>query len=538
LSGSEPTRRPESESVSGTPPLEQTIQVTVIARAHGAKALVSAVSEMATLPPHQRRHLSHEEFRQRFGARQEVLERIAAAASELGLEVADLNPAGRSATLRGTVAQMCRIFRVEPVLHRRADGTYRSFKGPIQVPEQLASDIEAVIGLDDIPVAVPHVCRHLRTVDAYTHPAEIARLYDFPEADGAGQRVAIIELGGGFHEADLDLYFAEQGLAKPTIVVHELDGARNNPADAEAILATIEAAGISVNYPAMAERAPADDPRNSAKNINWTVETSMDIELVGALVPRAEIHVYFAANNTNGKYHALRAALEDDCSVISLSWSGHESDKSPSYIDLIESVLHEAALKGVTVCCASGDDGRLVYPASSPYALACGGTHLHDTETGAVHEKVWNEAVPVPAARRMCSGGGVSEVFDLPSWQESADVVGKTGLSGRGTPDVAAKADLHTGYYTVVGGSIIGGGGTSAAAPTWASLVTRINQHLAENGSRIGYLTPLLYVLDRVEVFRDIAGGHSGIYQACSGWDPCTGLGSPNGSKLLEWLLP
>ena len=90
----------------------------------------------------------------------------------------------------------------------------------------------------------------------------------------------------------------------------------------------------------------------------------------------------------------------------------------------------------------------------------------------------------------------------------------------------------------MVGGEIYGGGGTSAAAPLWAALVARINQELATRGEeRVGFLTSLLYTLDLDGSLTDIGGGYTGLDQACGGWDPCTGLGSPNGRKLLAALL-
>jgi kumamolisin len=110
----------------------------------------------------------------------------------------------------------------------------------------------------------------------------------------------------------------------------------------------------------------------------------------------------------------------------------------------------------------------------------------------------------------------------------------KTGAEGRGVPDVAAKADVATGYGIVAGGLDLAMGGTSAAAPLWAALVARLNEEL---GAPAGYLTPLLYQSRLRAGFRDITRGESGPrFQASRGWDPCTGWGSPKGTQLLEAL--
>lgn len=104
-------------------------------------------------------------------------------------------------------------------------------------------------------------------------------------------------------------------------------------------------------------------------------------------------------------------------------------------------------------------------------------------------------------------------------------------------PDVASKADVATGYIILADGQEGLVGGTSAAAPLWAGLIALLNQKL---GKPVGYLNPVLYGLK--DVFQDITEGNNnmtdsnGPYQAHSGWDACTGLGSPDGTKLLSAL--
>ena len=105
------------------------------------------------------------------------------------------------------------------------------------------------------------------------------------------------------------------------------------------------------------------------------------------------------------------------------------------------------------------------------------------------------------------------------------------GPVGRGVPDVSGDADPNTGYNILVDGKAMPIGGTSAVAPLWAGLVTLLNQKL---GKPVGFLNPILYA--NPGALNDITQGSNGDYNAGPGWDPCTGLGSPNGMKLLAVL--
>jgi kumamolisin len=170
------------------------------------------------------------------------------------------------------------------------------------------------------------------------------------------------------------------------------------------------------------------------------------------------------------------------------------------------------------------------FPASSPYVLACGGTKLTLSGTKISSEQAWNEL----SANEGATGGGVSEVFALPSYQQSANVPkAPNGFVGRGVPDVAGDADPETGYNVLVDGQQTVIGGTSAVAPLWAGLLVRINQSLGKN---VGYLNPLLYTKNVEATLHDITVGNNGTYSAGPGWDACTGLGTPDGAALLAAL--
>jgi kumamolisin len=223
-------------------------------------------------------------------------------------------------------------------------------------------------------------------------------------------------------------------------------------------------------------------------------------------------------------------------SVISISWGGPESAWTAQAMTAMDDAFQTAAAMGITVCVASGDNGssdgvndgndHVDFPASSPYALACGGTRLHASKTTITSEVVWNDG-----ANGGASGGGISSFFPTPGWQMGKKAVQRGGtaiaLTKRGVPDVAGDADPETGYNVRIDGTDTVIGGTSAVAPLWAGLIARVNQ---TNGTPAGYLNPMLY--SKPQALRDIISGDNGDFLAAKGWDACTGLGTPNGPAL------
>jgi len=267
---------------------------------------------------------------------------------------------------------------------------------------------------------------------------------------------------------------------------------------------------------------------------------ALDIEVVGAVAPEARIAVYFGPNTQQGFYDAISAAVHDRVrmpSVISISWGGPEDTWAGATINAFQALFHDAALLGISVCVAAGDNGssdgemdggnHVDFPASSSWVLSCGGTRLTSNS-----ETVWNDGENGGA-----TGGGVSSHFSKPAYQAHISVptpAETANPTGRGVPDVAGNADPASGYVVIVDGQEGVIGGTSAVAPLWAGLIALLNQEL---GKPVGWLHPKLYgVLSQHKALRDITAGNNGAYQAAAGWDPCTGLGTPNGQAILALL--
>jgi kumamolisin len=339
-------------------------------------------------------------------------------------------------------------------------------------------------------------------------PIQLGELYAFPTgADGSGHTVALVELGGGYRTNDLQTYFTSLGLpTMPSVTAVSVAGGANLPGTA------------------------AD------------AEVMLDIEVLGALAPGATIVVYFAPNTDQGFYEAISQAAHDTAhkpSVISISWGSPENSWNSQALTAMHTALEDAAMLGVTITVAAGDHGssdghddggiHVDFPASSPYALACGGTTLIAGSDTISTEVVWNDA----ALNGGATGGGISTQFAVPDWQHTATVpIAPNGFAGRGVPDVAGDADPLTGYQVRVDGADQVLGGTSAVAPLWAALVARLNQQL---GAPLGDPHRAFYQIGST-AFHDITVGNNGAYTAVAGWDPCTGLGSPNGQALLNAL--
>ena len=499
---------------------DERLEVTLRLRAKTPIAhALAATGAGADTHPGQRRYLTREQFAASHGADAPDLEAVAAFARAHGLAVVESDAARRSVVLAGTTQSMNDAFGVSLQQFEHAGGSYRGRVGSVSVPGDLAGVVEGVFGLDDRPAADPHFQRYepvlgLRSIAArpFTPPA-LARLYDFPtDADGAGQCIGIIELGGGYKPADLKTYFGSLGIATPTVKAVLVDHAKNHPTNA-----------------------------NSADG-----EVLLDIEVAGAIAPKALIAVYFAPNTTQGFLDAITTAVHDSVnkpSVISISWGAAEQNWTAQAMTQYDEAFKAAAAMGVTICVAAGDNGssdgvadgkaHVDFPASSPNVLACGGTRLLASSATAISsESVWNAGATTSA-----TGGGVSGFFALPDYQSRAGVPprpGAGGKPGRGVPDVAGDADPATGYEVRVDGQNFVIGGTSAVAPLWSGLVALMNQKL---GHPVGFLNPMLYgSLQGKGTTHDITLGNNGAFSAKAGWDACTGWGSPDGAKLLKAL--
>ncbi len=245
-------------------------------------------------------------------------------------------------------------------------------------------------------------------------PTEIAKLYNFPDnLDGEGQCIALLEFGGGgYSDSDINEYFSKLDIPIP-------------------------------NISAVGSNTPTGYP-NSVDG-----EILLDIEVAATIAPKAKIIVYFFQDFEAELANAITTAVHDTDnkpSIISISYGLWEDGGwTESLRKTVDDACIDAGLFGVTICVASGDDGsscirpgkwnhfkinddkvHVSFPASSPNVLTCGGTNIEVSDNGTITETVWNENKDDGGA----TGGGISEYFDIPTYQKELNL--PSSLNGDG----------------------------------------------------------------------------------------------------------
>lgn len=337
---------------------------------------------------------------------------------------------------------------------------------------------------------------------------------------GTGQNVALFELDG-FYASDIAAYEQQIGLSNnlPQLVTVPVDG------------------GVQV------------------PTLFGNGEVSLDIEMVISMSPGVgNIYVYEGPNSSSlGVYTVFedvlnRIAIDDLAKQVGCSW-GIYGGPDP----ISEQIFQEMALQGQSFYNASGDNdafvGQIPFPSDSPNITQVGGTTLTTTGTNATYasETVWNWDVEFGSLYDgEGSSGGVSTTYAIPSWQSGLNMtLAKGSTLKRNVPDVAMTADQ---VWVIFGSGQSGSsGGTSCAAPLWAGFTALVNQQAAiDNYSPVGFINPAIYSIARganyTNCFHDITTGNNtwsgspNLFYAVSNYDLCTGLGTPNGTNLINVL--
>lgn len=510
--------------------------------------------------------LTREESAAKYGATDNDIAKVVDCMKKWGLEVLNTDVATRTVEVAGPIKTLEDTFQVKLFDYSHPESDYRGRTGEIHVPSEIDGLLDGVYGLDNrrvlhrrrrSPAAQVVPLATIPTVRGFL-PADLAKLYNFPPGDGTGQTIGILEFGGGFFQDELQLFCQIAAVKVPTVVLVSVDNTPTNIKD--------ETAG----------------------------EVMLDIEIVAGACPGATQVVYFGSGQFDEKalVDTLGKAIHDSVNnpfVLSISYGSAEdadrfADATPIHVN---DSLHEAAMMGITVCIASGDDGsadqtddgqfageidghaHVDFPASSPFVLAVGGTDLRVGPSGTTTEKVWKDGngrrffPPSGSGTGGATGGGVSTRFVRPPFQSDILIkpINHGSIAGRVIPDVAAHSQsdgTRTGYFVVIPNPNTGQtialpvGGTSAATPLWACLIARMNAILQKDlgpDKRVGYLTPLLYQKDATgksigaQSCNDITVGNNnsaavGGFSATIGFDASTGWGSPDGQKLLAAIKP
>ena len=423
------------------------------------------------------------------------VDRLKTYCADFGIEVVGTH--WRCVTLSGPLRQLIRAFDATVAMHETPDKRrFRHRSRSLHAPPEIAAMLRGIFGLHQWPRsrAIAPLQGQLTPLSAH----DIAARYAFPDADGSGQTIGVLQLRGTFNAGDFTKGMQLQGVAARMPLVKRVD-------DAEL---------------AHAEQTAKD------------VESAIDAQIVGSLAPGAQIVVYAAPDDERGVLDAVRTALFDEesrPSVLSISFGFPEFLWTPAALTILDELFTAAALLGVSVFCASGDNGaemdydgnpHVLAPASCQFVHGCGGTRIRQDAAQSA-EIAWEK-----------TGGGFSARFEAPPWQTEAGAVATAqhARPGRGVPDVAAQ--VTPGYGVFFDDAQIAMGGTSAVAPMWSALAARLNQRL---GHPIGFCAPLLYAGAKT-MFSPIVTGDNGRFQSAPGWDPCTGLGTPVGTAIEKGL--
>ncbi len=490
----------------GAVPKEQRVEISIYLKPQHARAasLGGSIEQRRSTLARERATVHAADFR-----------RVEEFLSAHGLTVMGIDPGRRLIRAAGAAEDMSAAFTTKLDMYEQGGRSFRARSGTLTVPHTLHAVIESVLGLDARPVAHTRIVRPKLAQPASVEPNQLGQLYDFPTGvTGAGVTIALIELGGGFKTKDITKAFKAMKLKAPRVVAVSVDGGTNDQSGSDA-----------------------------------DGEVALDIQVAGGVAPGAEIAVYFAPNTDAGFADAISQAAHDTTnkpSVISISWGSAESQWTGQSVTTMNSVLQDAASLGLSVYVASGDnlatdgvsDGHahVDFPASSPYATGCGGTHITVDAGKITQEVVWNDATSG-------GGGGISDLFPVPAFQAHVDLPpsNNAGRKGRGVPDVAGNAAPASGYVVVVDGQTEIVGGTSAVAPLWAGLTALINEKATQP---LGFLPNALYpaaasnsaLTTQITQGNNKPQGSSIGYDAGPGWNACTGLGRPNGQALFDAL--
>jgi subtilase family serine protease len=331
-------------------------------------------------------------------------------------------------------------------------------------------------------------------------PATIQQAYDFgTSANGSGVHIAIVDAYGD-----------------PSIVN---DAKAFN--DKFNILPALELnVNLNIWYP---------DGTPTSSSSGWAIETALDVEWAHANAPFATIDLVIVPDSSwQHMLDGVNYAIQNlDVAAISMSWGGPEIYMSSGTLSDFETAFSTAANQGILLFGASGDQGAYDgthprqltpdYPASSRYVIGVGGTTLTLNSSGDyLSESAWKG-----------SGGGYSTDFQEPSCQTSASI--DTG-NRRGVPDIAFDADPSTGVYVYCNGKWYSVGGTSVGAPNWAAISADF-YGLTSQALNLTYLYGNVY--GNLNKYHDVTSGNNGYYTAGNGWDPVTGIGTPDVSQII-----
>jgi subtilase family serine protease len=473
--------------------------------------------------------LTPDEFKAQFGPTDSTVESVKNFLTNQGLTVKSVASNHAFITVSGTIGQLEDAFGVTINNYNNTAGqTYFANAQAPSIPSEFSGVITDIAGLNNEAHYVHPKLRQIAQLDKHKTPAVVTPQVGSGPAGGYTPS----ELKGAYDVSPLES--AGYTGSGQTVAVMELDG--------------YKASNVSnyVNYYGLGSPAPTNvyvDGYSGAAG-QGEIEVELDIEVINAIAPKAQVIVYEGPNSDQGLIDTYqKIASENKAKSISVSWGLSELDSSSSTMNSLHTIFQQYAAQGQSIFAASGDSGAydqgnstlsVDSPANDPYVTGVGGTHLNVSGTSYSSETVWANS-----SNKSGGGGGISTVYSMPSYQSGPGVQNSYSNGKREVPDVSADADPNTGYSIYSQGSWTQVGGTSAAAPLWAAIATLNNQYAAASfKGNLGQANPTLYKMfnttQTYPAYHDITSGSNLYYPATTGYDMASGIGTPDVYNLIR----
>jgi kumamolisin len=483
---------------------DKKVPVTISLTPRNQKGLDAFIAKVGDKKSAQYKHyLTVNQFAARYGATSATIAKVTKYLRSQGLTTQKVTANHLTLSASGSAAQVEKAFGTTLATYKEKGTNHAYFANTSapRLPAGIASAVSDVSGLNSY-AKYHHNTQKAKAVSpkvaAGLNPTTSKKAYNLTSTvsagyDGSGETVGLLEFSA-FKQANITYYDNYYGISPATPTVRTADG--------------------------------------GTTDLSGQGEVELDIEVVQALAPGANIKVYEAPNSDAGETAVYSALVSDDVPVVSISWGIYESGETSSNRTALNTDFQEAAAQGQSVFAASGDSGSddagdggtsVDFPASDPYVTGTGGTTLTTSSGTWSKETAWSG-----------SGGGVSSIFSRPSYQTSSI----NSSSYRGVPDVAADANPSSGWAIYSAGAWAEYGGTSAAAPNWAAFTAVLDDEAdATGGYELGYANSTIYALatssSYSSAFHDVTSGNNGDYSAATGYDKVTGWGSYNGAKFI-----
>ncbi|HEY4951773.1 MAG TPA: protease pro-enzyme activation domain-containing protein [Verrucomicrobiae bacterium] len=491
----------------------------------GLENLLQQIYDPAS--PDFRHYLTPEQFAEMFGPTKQDYQAVIAFARVNGLTVSATSPNRLVLDVNAAVADVERVFHVTMRTYRHPTEARTFFAPDVEPSIDFALPILRVNGLDNYSLMRPanlasKPISQMPTTNAMpnsgsavngTYAGNDFRAAYLPgvttnQLSGAGQSVGLVEFDG-YYTNDINGYEMSNGIPNIPLVNVLLDGLTTN---------SVPGGG--------------------------NTEVALDIDMAIAMAPGlATVIVYEAPNNTAFLTDILnRMATDNVAKQLSSSWTAPFSGTNAG----LDGIFLEFAAQGQSYFQASGDSdayaGAIPSPADDSFITIVGGTILSTTGPGGS----WTSEIAWNRNNGTGSGGGISTVYPIPSWQQGIDMTANKGSTTfRNLPDVAMIAENI--WLLDNNGTPDAVGGTSAAAPLWAGFIALVNQQATASGRpTVGFINPAIYAIGKgpsyTADFHDITTGNNfnssspAQFAATSGYDLATGWGTPGGINLVTAL--